>query len=165
MRIPTRREKSSMRTKSSANTIGKISLFAVPLLLAAASTVGAEEAVAEAAAEAPAFTADIATKIETLVVGVDTVWVLITAALVFFMNAGFGLVESGLCRAKNAVNILSKNFIVFAASSISFYLIGWGLMFGSGSPYAGSDGLFMLAGADNSPAMGDAYQGAYSSIA
>ena len=150
-----------MRTKSSANTIAKIGLFAVPLLLAAASTVGAEEA----AAEAPAFTADIATKIDTLVVGIDTVWVLITAALVFFMNAGFGLVESGLCRAKNAVNILSKNFIVFAASSLSFFFIGWGLMFGSGSPYAGSEGLFMLSGADNSPAMGDAYQGAYSSIA
>ncbi len=50
----------------------------------------------------------------TLKVAVDTVWVLVTAILVFFMNAGFALVESGLCRAKNAVNILAKNFIVFA---------------------------------------------------
>ena len=47
----------------------------------------------------------------------DTLWVMVAGFLVFFMNAGFALVESGLCRAKNAVNILAKNFIVFAASS------------------------------------------------
>ena len=67
-------------------------------------------------------------------VALDTVWVLVTAFLVFFMNAGFALVESGLCRAKNAVNILAKNFIVFAASSLAFWVIGFGLMFGDGSP-------------------------------
>ncbi|MDO9351622.1 MAG: hypothetical protein Q7U55_10320, partial [Deltaproteobacteria bacterium] len=48
----------------------------------------------------------------------DTVWVLITAALVFFMNLGFATVESGLCRAKNTVNILSKNVIVFCVTSL-----------------------------------------------
>ena len=98
-------------------------------------------------------------------VAIDTFWVLITGALVFFMNAGFGLLESGLCRSKNAVNILAKNFIVFAASSIAFYIVGWGLMFGNGNGFFGSEGLFMLGGADNSPATGDAYQGAYSAIA
>jgi ammonium transporter, Amt family len=103
-------------------------------------------------------------KLATLQVGLDTVWVLITAALVFFMNTGFGLVESGLCRSKNAVNILSKNFIVFAASSISFYLIGWGLMFGDGSGFMGTHGLWAMTGMDNSPATGDAYQGVYSAI-
>ena len=46
----------------------------------------------------------------------DTVWVLIAGFLVFWMNAGFGFVESGLCRAKNAVNILGKNFVVFGLS-------------------------------------------------
>src|SRR3990172_11003019 len=44
-------------------------------------------------------------------VALDTVWVLVTAFLVFWMNAGFALVESGLCRAKNTVNILAKNFV------------------------------------------------------
>jgi len=90
-------------------------------------------------------------------IGIDTVWVLVTAMLVFWMNAGFALVESGLCRAKNTSNILAKNFIVFAASSISFYAIGWGLMFGDGNPFVGTQGLLFVGGADNSPALGEAY--------
>lgn len=97
-------------------------------------------------------------------VAMDTIWVLLTAFLVFWMNAGFALVESGLCRAKNTVNILAKNFVVFAISSIAFYIIGWGLMFGDGNSIFGSSGLFLLGGADNSPATGDAYKGVYSSI-
>ncbi len=108
-------------------------------------------------------------------IAVDTVWVLVTAMLVFWMNAGFALVESGLCRAKNATNILAKNFIVFAASTISFWVIGWGLMFGDGNGFVGLEGLFFTAGADNSPALGEAYaamnpfstssyQGVYGSI-
>ena len=60
----------------------------------------------------------------------DTVWTLIAGMLVFFMNLGFGCVESGFCRAKNCVNILSKNFIVFAATSIGFLLLGFGLIKG-----------------------------------
>jgi Amt family ammonium transporter len=90
-------------------------------------------------------------------VGIDTVWVLVTAMLVFWMNAGFALVESGLCRAKNATNILAKNFIVFAASTVSFWVIGWGLMFGDGNPFMGLQGLLFVAGPDNSPALGEAY--------
>ena len=50
----------------------------------------------------------------------DTFWVLLAAFLVFFMNLGFAMVESGLCRAKNTVNILAKNFIVFAVSTLAF---------------------------------------------
>jgi Amt family ammonium transporter len=100
-----------------------------------------------------------------LKIAADTMWVLITAALVFFMNLGFALVESGMCRSKNTVNILSKNFIVFAISSLAFYLFGWGLMFGNGGGFMGSEGMFMLGGADNSPATGDAYMGAYQAIA
>jgi Amt family ammonium transporter len=89
--------------------------------------------------------------------GLDTVWVLVTAMLVFWMNAGFALVESGLCQAKNATNILAKNFIVFAASTISFWVIGWGLMFGDGNAFMGLSGLWLVSGADNSPALGEAY--------
>lgn len=94
----------------------------------------------------------------------DTIWVLFTAMLVFFMNLGFAMVESGFARSKNAVNILSKNFIVFAISSLAFWAIGWGLMFGNGNDFLGLSGIFGLNGADNSPAAGDAYQGVYSAI-
>jgi hypothetical protein len=52
--------------------------------------------------------------IHSLTIAIDTLWVMVAAFLVFFMNLGFGMVESGLCRAKNTVNILAKNFIVFA---------------------------------------------------
>ena len=94
----------------------------------------------------------------------DTLWVLFTAMLVFFMNLGFAMVESGFARSKNTVNILSKNFIVFAVSSLGFLLLGWGLMFGDGNPIIGLKGLFFASGADNSPATGDAYVGVYSAI-
>jgi ammonium transporter, Amt family len=66
-------------------------------------------------------------------------------------------VESGLCRAKNCVNILSKNFIVFALSTVSFYFIGFGLMFADGNGFVGLKEVFFLSGADNSPALGSAY--------
>jgi len=60
----------------------------------------------------------------------DTIWILIAAFLVFFMNAGFALVESGFTRAKNTVNILMKNFIVFSISCLLYFVLGFGLMFG-----------------------------------
>ena len=94
----------------------------------------------------------------------DTLWVLLAGMLVFFMNLGFAMVESGFARAKNTVNILSKNFIVFAVSSLGFLVLGWGLMFGDGNGFVGLNGLFMVSGADNSPAVGDAYQGVYTAI-
>ena len=94
----------------------------------------------------------------------DTIWVLFTAMLVFFMNLGFAMVESGFARSKNAVNILSKNFIVFAISSLAFWIIGWGLMFGNGNDFIGLHGLLSLGGADNSPATGNNYSGVYSAI-
>ncbi|MBN2021077.1 MAG: ammonium transporter [Sedimentisphaerales bacterium] len=100
---------------------------------------------------------------ETKVI-VDTMWVLITAFLVFFMNLGFAAVESGFARAKNCVNIMSKNFVVFAASSLGFLFLGWGLMFGDGTWLVGLKGLFFVGGADNSPAVGEAYKGVYSAI-
>ncbi len=100
---------------------------------------------------------------ETKVI-LDSLWVVLAAMLVFFMNLGFALVESGFNRAKNCVNILSKNFIVFAISSLGFLALGWGFMFGDGNPFVGLQGLFFLNGADNSPATGDAYTGVYSAI-
>ena len=97
-------------------------------------------------------------------VALDTIWVLVTGMLVFFMNLGFACVEAGFQQSKNCVNILSKNFVVFAASTVAFWFIGWGLMFGDGTPWVGLQGLFMLGGLDNSPATGDAYQGVYSAL-
>ena len=79
---------------------------------------------------------------------IDTLWVLLAAILVFFMNLGFASVEAGFARAKNCVNILSKNFIVFAVSSLGFMLLGWGLMFGGDNPFIGTEHLFVLGGAD-----------------
>ncbi len=99
-----------------------------------------------------------------LKVAADTMWTLVTAMLVFFMNLGFACVETGFCRVKNSTNILSKNFIVFAASSIAFWVLGWGLMFGDGNGLMGLKGLLFLGGTDNSPATGEAYEGVYTSI-
>jgi Amt family ammonium transporter len=77
---------------------------------------------------------------------IDTVWVLFCAFLVFWMNAGFALLESGFCREKNAVNILSKNFVVFALTTVSFYFVGFAFMFGNGNDYFGLQGW--LVGTD-----------------
>jgi Amt family ammonium transporter len=92
--------------------------------------------------------------------------------LVFFMNLGFGCVESGFARAKNCVNILSKNFVVFAATTLAYFLFGWDLMFGTGDGgLIGNSGSWMVGGADNSPmigadaAIGGKYAGVYPSIA
>ncbi len=97
-------------------------------------------------------------------VALDTIWVLVTAMLVFFMNLGFAAVEAGMQQAKNCVNILSKNFVVFAATSIAFWFLGFGIMFGDGSPWFGLQGLIGLHGVDNSPATAAAYQGVYGSL-
>jgi len=74
------------------------------------------------------------------------------------------MVESGLCRAKNTANILAKNYIVFAISSVAFLLIGFGLMFGNGNGIVGVSGLWFVSGTDNSPMMGDMYKGDYSAL-
>lgn len=134
---------------------GVLAMFALAANSYGQEAAPAAAAVADAAAAAPAAVDPAA--LSALRTGLDTVWVLLAGMLVFFMNAGFALVESGLCRAKNCVNILSKNFIVFALSTISFYVIGWGLMFGDGNGFFGTSGLFFVSGADNSPALGEAY--------
>ncbi len=71
----------------------------------------------------------------------DSLWVVLCAALVFFMHAGFALVECGLCRRKNAVMVLLKNVGVISLSSLVFFALGFGLMFGES---AGIFGLHLL---------------------
>ncbi|MBB6216212.1 Amt family ammonium transporter [Anaerosolibacter carboniphilus] len=63
-------------------------------------------------------------------IAIDTVWVLVATALVFFMQAGFAMVETGFTRAKNAGNIIMKNLMDFAVGSVAFWVLGFGIMFG-----------------------------------
>ncbi len=72
----------------------------------------------------------------------DSVFLLIASVLVIFMNAGFGMLETGFCRQKNAVNILSKNLIVFAIATMAYWAIGYGLMYGEGNGFIGTQGFF-----------------------
>ncbi len=100
---------------------------------------------------------------QTLQVSLDTVWVLFTSCLVFLMIIGFSLLEAGFCRQKNVVNLLSKNLIAFALTSLVFWAIGFGLMFGNGSPLLGTNGFF-LQGSDNSPNTGSIYEGVFRAL-
>jgi ammonium transporter, Amt family len=107
---------------------------------------------------------DVAKAASDTKVGLDTMWVMVAGMLVFFMNAGFCMLETGLCRQKNAVNVLAKNLIVFALSTIAFWVVGFGLMFSDGSGFVGTSGGFFLSGEDASPLTGDAYKGIFSSL-
>jgi Amt family ammonium transporter len=130
----------------------------------AEDVAAASEAAAPATPAAPEPPTMEATY-KNLWVAADTVWVLVCGMLVFFMNLGFGCVESGFARSKNCVNILSKNFIVFAATCVAYYLFGWDLMFGAGDgAFVGNSGSWMVGAADNSPAVGNNYQGQYGAI-
>ncbi|MEM9485634.1 MAG: ammonium transporter [Cyanobacteria bacterium P01_F01_bin.116] len=75
---------------------------------------------------------------------INTVWMVIAALLVFFMNAGFAMLEAGICRTENATNILAKNLIVFCVSAAAFFIFGFRFMFGdSSSPFLGQAGVFV----------------------
>ena len=65
----------------------------------------------------------------------DTVWVLVTAFLVFWMQPGFALLEAGFTRAKNTVNILMKNVMDFCIASVAYWAVGFAVMFDNGTPY------------------------------
>ena len=87
---------------------------------------------------------------------VNFTWVLVAAFMVFFMQAGFGLVEAGLTRAKNAVNILTKNFMDFSVGGLAFWMFGFALMFGGsraapgledGNDWLGLSGFFLAGDA------------------
>ncbi len=94
---------------------------------------------------------DMSAAVEEIRVGLDTVWVLLGAFLVFFMQAGFGMVEAGFIRAKNTCNILTKNFLDFCMASLGFFVCGYALMFGNGNGVFGFRGWFLIgaeSGAD-----------------
>ena len=104
------------RWKRIGSVLAGLAVFAVPI------SAGAQEE------------ADIATRVGDLAKHLDWIWTCIAAFLVFFMQAGFALLESGFTRAKNAVNIMMKNVADLAIGSIGFWAIGFGLMF-SGDVY------------------------------
>nr|WP_303243986.1 ammonium transporter [uncultured Cellulosilyticum sp.] len=76
----------------------------------------------------------------------STIWVLVAAALVFFMQAGFAMVETGFTRAKNAGNIIMKNLMDFSIGTPIYWLFGFGLMFGGSSALIGGIDLFSMGG-------------------
>ncbi|MGC9312201.1 MAG: ammonium transporter [Sediminispirochaetaceae bacterium] len=78
----------------------------------------------------------------------DMIWLVLAAALVFLMQAGFAMVETGLTRAKNAGNIMMKNLMDFSAGAVAYWAVGWALMYGaSAAGLIGTD-QFFLNGAD-----------------
>ena len=91
----------------------------------------------------PALGQDEASQMDDLIRSINTIWVLLAAFLVFFMQAGFGMVEAGLTRAKNAANILMKNVLDFCIASVGFWVLGFALMFGAGNALFGTSGFFL----------------------
>ena len=74
----------------------------------------------------------------------DYVWTLVAAALVFFMQAGFAMVEAGFTRAKNAINIMMKNLMDFSIGSLAYWAVGFGIMFGvTTTGWFGTNGFFL----------------------
>src|ERR671935_50555 len=77
-----------------------------------------------------------------LLIAASTIWVVVTAVLVMFMQAGFAFLEAGLTRMKNAGHIAGKNVLIFGLCSLVYWAIGFGLAFGDGSGFLGTDGFF-----------------------
>ncbi len=80
---------------------------------------------------------------ESNAIAINTIWVLLAAFLVFFMQAGFALVEAGFTRAKNTGNIIMKNLMDFSAGSLIYWAIGFAIMFGAGNAFMGISGIFL----------------------
>src|SRR5256885_1149076 len=77
-----------------------------------------------------------------LLIAANTVWVVVAAVLVMFMQAGFAFLEAGLTRMKNAAHIAGKNVLIFAICSLVYWAVGFGLAFGDGNSIVGTHGFF-----------------------
>ncbi len=114
----------------------KLFLFAAGILLCSALLAWADDPIPTAMSNKEA--------IDLVQTHANYVWTLVAAALVFFMQAGFAMVETGFTRAKNAVNILMKNLMDFSLGSLAFWAIGFGLMFGATETgWFGTTGFFL----------------------
>jgi Amt family ammonium transporter len=77
-----------------------------------------------------------------LLIAASTIWVVVTAVLVMFMQAGFAFLEAGLTRMKNAGHIAGKNVLIFAVASLVYWAVGFGIAFGDGNGILGTAGFF-----------------------
>src|SRR5262245_33305287 len=77
-----------------------------------------------------------------LLIAASTIWVVVTAVLVMFMQAGFAFLEAGLTRMKNAGHIAGKNVLIFGICSIVYWAVGFGIAFGDGGWFSGNAGFF-----------------------
>jgi len=111
---------------------------AVPFLGLLAAAVAPALAQDSASATAPEWKAAV----DALQKQTDIVWTIIAGALVFFMQAGFAMVESGFTRAKNAGNIMMKNLMDFCMGGLAFWAVGFGLMFGVSNGFTGWSNFF-----------------------
>jgi len=102
-------------------------------------------AAAQDAGPPPITLEDRIAELESSTLETDTniLWVCIAAFLVFFMQAGFAMVEAGFTRAKNAVNIIMKNLMDFSMGSIAYWAVGFGLMFGASEGFFGTSYFFV----------------------
>jgi len=92
-------------------------------------------------AATPTFAAPSITDLQA---SMDVVWIVVAGALVFFMQAGFAFVESGMTRSKNAINVIMKNYTDVCFGTIIYWLIGYGLMFGANESGWFGDDHFMV---------------------
>jgi Amt family ammonium transporter len=76
--------------------------------------------------------------------GLDTFWILFAAFLVFFMQAGFGMLEAGLVRTKNAANVLTKNVLDFSFAALGYFIFGYAIMYGTAGLLVGTEGWFLF---------------------
>ena len=100
----------------------------------------------------------------------DIIWLLIAAVLVFFMQAGFAMLESGMARAKNTCNIMMKNLLDFSIGSICFFIFGYAFMYGDSSGFLGwSSDYFMMSiasnGQDNTESISWLFQAVFAATA
>ncbi|MCF6284324.1 MAG: ammonium transporter, partial [Candidatus Hydrogenedentes bacterium] len=118
------------------------SLLALALLGAMPESIAQEDGAVVVAVDAAA--AVVGPTVEDLQNNLNIVWTCMAAFLVFFMQAGFAMVETGFTRAKNVVNIIMKNLMDFSIGSLAFFMIGFGIMFGlNNSGFFGTSDFFL----------------------
>jgi Amt family ammonium transporter len=111
----------------------KVFILGALLLAAVVSLSGQAPAEADALTQPAVVAIADAAAIESLSFSLDVIWLFIGAILVFIMQAGFALVETGLTRAKNATNITMKNVMDFCFGALAYWALGWGFMYGADS--------------------------------
>lgn len=81
-------------------------------------------------------------RIDLMIMSADTIWIAICTVLVFFMQTGFAMLETGFTRKKNSCNVIMKNIMDFAVGSIFYWILGFGIMFGAATGVVGVIDLF-----------------------